>query len=183
MAEEEKQVEKATFAGGCFWCTEADFDKVEGVLRTISGYIGGPEKNPSYEQVSRGNTGHAEAVQVEFDPSVVSYEKLLDIYWKSIDPLTKDAQFCDTGSQYRTAIFYHSKDQKELALKSKKAIESSGRFSQPIVTEITEANTFYPAEGYHQDYYKKNPLRYNLYRTGCGRDAKLKALWGTDETS
>ena len=175
---EERKLKVATFAGGCFWCTEADFDKVEGVLKTTSGYIGGKEVDPKYEDVARGLTGHAEAVQVEYDPTVVSYEKLLDIYWKSVDPLTKNAQFCDVGTQYRTAIFYHGEEQQTLALNSKEKIEKSGRFSSPLVTEIVEAGTFYPAEDYHQDYYKKNPMRYQLYRTGCGRDSKLKKLWG-----
>ncbi len=168
----------AIFAGGCFWCTESDFDKVPGVLSTTSGYTGGHVDNPSYEQVSAGNTGHVEAVQVRYDPSRTSYAKLLEAYWPSIDPLTANAQFCDHGSQYRSVIFYGSPEEKTLAEASKAALQASGRFSQPIVTDILPASTFYPAEDYHQDYYQKNPLRYAYYRHGCGRDARLEQLWG-----
>lgn len=168
----------ATFAGGCFWCVEADFDKVPGVISTTSGYIGGRSANPTYEQVSAGGTGHTEAVQVVFDPAKVSYEKLLTYFWRTIDPTVKDRQFCDTGSQYRTGIFVHDAEQKRLAEASKAALEKSKPFSAPIVTEITLAATFYPAEDYHQDYYLKNPVRYNYYRSGCGRDKRLKQLWG-----
>ena len=168
----------ATFAGGCFWCTEADFDKVEGVISTTSGYIGGKTKNPTYESTSSGTTGHAEAVQVVYDPSKVSYAKLVEYFWRTVDPTVKDRQFCDTGSQYRTAIFVHDEQQRAIAEASKKVLSSSKPFREPIVTEITNATTFYPAEGYHQDYYTKNPVRYKFYRLNCGRDARLKQLWG-----
>ena len=169
---------KATFAGGCFWCVEADFDKVPGVISTTSGYIGGTVANPSYEQVSAKTTGHAEAVEVVFDPAKVSYEQLLDKFWHSIDPTTKDRQFCDAGSPYRTAIFTHGAQQAAAAQASKAALEKSKPFKEPVVTGIEAAGPFYPAEGYHQDYYKKNPVRYNYYRTACGRDARLAQLWG-----
>ena len=171
--------EKATFAGGCFWCVEADFDKVPGVLSTTSGYTGGTVANPSYEQVSAKHTGHAESVEVVYDPSKVSYEQLLAYFWHHIDPTTKDRQFCDVGSPYRTAIFAHGEAQLKAALASKAALEKSKPFKEPIVTEIVAAGPFYPAEGYHQDYYKKNPLRYEFYRTSCGRDARVKQLWGS----
>ncbi|MBX9773200.1 MAG: peptide-methionine (S)-S-oxide reductase MsrA [Xanthobacteraceae bacterium] len=166
----------ATFAGGCFWCTEADFDKVEGVISTTSGYIGGMAVNPTYEQVVTGRTGHTEAVEVVYDPKVVSYERLLDVFWKNHDPLAKDRQFCDRGNQYRPGIFYHSEDQRALAEATRKTHQA--RFKQPIQTEITAATTFYKAEDYHQDYYKKNPVRYQFYRFNCGRDARLEELWG-----
>jgi peptide-methionine (S)-S-oxide reductase len=169
---------KATFAGGCFWCTEADFDKVAGVLSTTSGYIGGTVPNPTYEQVSRKTTGHAEAVEIVFDPSRVSYEQLLEHYWRTIDPTTVDRQFCDSGSPYRTAIFVHDAAQLAAAKASLVALERNKPFKQPIVTQIHLATAFYAAEGYHQDYYRKNPLRYQYYRTSCGRDARLKQLWG-----
>jgi peptide-methionine (S)-S-oxide reductase len=168
---------KATFAGGCFWCMEPPYDELEGVISTISGYTGGSKKNPTYEEVSGGGTGHAEVVQVTYDPTKVSYENLLDVFWRNIDPLTANAQFCDSGSQYRSAIFYHDEAQKNLAEASKKRLQS--RFKQPIVTEIVRAREFYPAEDYHQDYYKKNPIRYKMYRHGCGRDQRLQTLWGT----
>src|SRR3990167_2976213 len=168
----------AVFAGGCFGCTESDFDKVPGVLSTTSGYIGGHLANPSYEQVSAGRSGHIEAVQVRFDPGKTSYAKLLEAYWPTIDPLTPNAQFCDHGPQYRSAIFYATPEEKALAEASKAALQASGRFQQPIVTEILPATTFYPAEDYHQDYYRKNPLRYAYYRNGCGRDKRLEQLWG-----
>lgn len=168
----------AVFAGGCFWCTESDFDKVPGVISTTSGYIGGTVANPTYQQVSAGSTGHVEAVQVRFDPSKTSYAKLLEAFWPTIDPLTANAQFCDHGSQYRSAIFYANADQQAQAEASKAALQNSGRFNQPIVTEILPASTFYPAEDYHQDYHQKNPLRYAYYRRGCGRDARLEQLWG-----
>ncbi len=167
---------KATFAGGCFWSVERFFDKVEGVVSTTSGYTGGTKKNPTYEEVSTGATGHAEAVQVTYDLKKISYEKLLDAFWHNIDPLTPNAQFCDTGSEYRTAIFYHDEMQKRLAEKSKKALQD--RFKQPIVTEIVAASQFYPAEDYHQDFHLKNPIRYQLYRAGCGRDRRLEEIWG-----
>ena len=169
---------KATFAGGCFWCVEADFDKVPGVISTTSGYTGGTVANPSYEQVSSKRTGHAEAVQVVYDPAKVSYEQLLDRYWHSIDPTTKDAQFCDHGSPYRTAIFTHGDAQAKAAQASLAALQKNQPFKEPIVTEILAAGPFYPAEEYHQDYYKKNPVRYQYYRSACGRDARLKQLWG-----
>ncbi len=168
---------KATFAGGCFWCVEADFDKVSGVLSTTSGYIGGTVANPTYEQVSSKQTGHAEAVEIVFDPSKVSYEQLLEKFWRTIDPTTKDRQFCDSGSPYRTAIFTHGPQQAAAAQASKAALDKSKPFAAPVVTTIEPAGPFYPAEGYHQDYYKKNPVRYNYYRTACGRDARLKELW------
>ncbi|MET1079575.1 MAG: peptide-methionine (S)-S-oxide reductase MsrA [Pseudomonas sp.] len=168
----------AVFAGGCFWCTESDFDKIPGVLSTTSGYIGGTLANPSYEQVSSGTSGHLEAVQVQFDPARTSYAKLLEAFWPTIDPLTANRQFCDEGPQYRSAIFYASAEEKRLAEASKSALQASGRFAQPIVTEILPATRFYPAEDYHQDYHSKNPLRYAYYRNGCGRDARLEQLWG-----
>ena len=167
---------KATFAGGCFWCMEPPFDKLDGVISTISGYAGGKKKNPTYEEVSAGNTGHAEVVQVTYDPKKITYEKLLEVFWRNVDPLTPNRQFCDVGSQYRTAIFYHDETQKRLAEESKKAL--SKRFKEPIVTEIVAASEFYPAEDYHQDYYTKNPLRYKYYRYSCGRDQRLEELWG-----
>ena len=167
---------KATFAGGCFWCMEPPYDELDGVISTISGYIGGTKKNPSYEEVVTGTTGHTEAVQVTYDPAKITYEKLLEIFWRNIDPLTANAQFCDHGSQYRSGIFYHDEAQKKLAEASKKRVQS--RFKQPVVTEIVRATEFYPAEDYHQDFYKKNPVRYKLYRYGCGRDQRLQELWG-----
>ncbi len=170
--------ETAIFAGGCFWCTESDFDKVKGVISTTSGYVGGKVENPSYEQVSAGGTGHAEAVLVKFDPKVISYAQLLKTYWLSIDPLTPNRQFCDSGSQYRSAIFYVNESQKKQALAYKKSLEDSKFFKQPIVTEINAASTFYPAEDYHQDYHTKNPVRYKYYRNSCGRDARLEQVWG-----
>lgn len=168
----------ATFAGGCFWCTEADFDKMPGVISTTSGYIGGKTVNPTYKQVSGGKTGHIEAVQVRFDPAKTSFSKLLTAFWPTIDPLTPNRQFCDDGSQYRSAIFYHDADQQRQAEASKVELAASGRFTQPIVTEILPATTFYPAEEYHQDYYIKNPIRYSYYRSNCGRDARLAEVWG-----
>lgn len=168
----------ATFAGGCFWCTEADFDKLPGVISTTSGYIGGGIVNPTYQQVSSGKTGHIEAVQVRFDPDKTDFAKLLAAYWPTIDPLTPDRQFCDHGLQYRSAIFYHNSDQKKQAETSKAELDASDRFNQPIVTEIRPATKFYPAEEYHQDYYVKNPIRYAFYRSGCGRDGRLEELWG-----
>jgi peptide-methionine (S)-S-oxide reductase len=169
---------KATFAGGCFWCVEADFDKVPGVLSTTSGYIGGTVENPTYEQVSSKRTGHAEAVEIVYDPGRVSYEQLLAKFWHSIDPTTRDRQFCDSGSPYRTAIFTHGPEQAAAAAASKAALEANKPFTAPVVTEIQAAGPFYPAEDYHQDYYRKNPVRYNYYRTSCGRDQRLAQLWG-----
>ncbi len=169
----------AIFAGGCFWCVEADFDKVEGVLSTTSGYTGGHVENPTYKQVSAGGTGHTEAVKIEYDPGVVSYEELLDHFWRNIDPTVADRQFCDRGSQYRAEIFYLDEEQKRLAEASKAALEKRKPFPQPIVTPITPASTFYPAEEYHQDYHRKNPIRYKYYRWNCGRDKRLEELWGS----
>ncbi len=171
--------EKATFAGGCFWCMESPFDQLQGVVSVTVGYTGGNVRNPTYEQVSAGGTGHAESVQIVYDPSVISYEKLLEVFWHNIDPTVRDRQFCDVGSQYRTAIFYNTEKQGELARKSKEMLEKSKPFQGPIVTEITPAGEFYPAEEYHQHYYRKNPIRYTYYRSSCGRDRRLKELWGT----
>ena len=155
---------------------EPPYDEIDGVVSTISGYIGGSKKNPTYEQVTTGTTGHAEAVQIAYDPSKVTYEKLLEVFWRNIDPLTPNAQFCDHGSQYRSAIFYHDETQKKLAEQSKQAVQR--RFKQSVVTEIVRATEFYPAEDYHQDYYKKNSIRYKVYRYGCGRDQRLEEVWG-----
>ena len=171
--------EKAVFAGGCFWCVEADFDKVDGVLSTTSGYTGGNVANPTYEQVSAKHTGHAEAVEIVFDPKKVSYEKLVEHFWHTIDPTTKDRQFCDAGSPYRTAIFAQDAAQLKIAQASKAALEKSKPFKEPVVTEVVMGGPFYAAEDYHQDYYKKNPVRYNYYRVSCGRDARIKELWGS----
>ena len=179
----DKSLATATFAGGCFWCMEPPFDKLDGVISTTSGYTGGHKKNPTYQEVSAGGTGHAESMQVLYDPAKVSYAKLLDVFWHNVDPLTLNAQFCDHGTQYRTAIFYHNEEQKRLAEASKQELEKSGRFPQPIVTEIVPASEFYPAEDYHQDYYQKNPIRYKFYRYNCGRDARLEELWGKAEGS
>ena len=170
----------AIFAGGCFWCSEADFDKVPGVISTTSGYIGGKTANPSYEQVSAGRTGHAEAVQVVYDPAKVGYDKLLDVFWRSIDPLVKDQQFCDHGDQYRSAIFYSNEQEKQLAEASKKAVEEKFK-PRAVFTQIAAAGPFYKAEEYHQDYYQKNPVRYKFYRYNCGRDQRLEELWGKNE--
>ncbi|MBK7262842.1 MAG: peptide-methionine (S)-S-oxide reductase MsrA [Rubrivivax sp.] len=170
--------ELAVFAGGCFWCVEADFDKVPGVLSTVSGYTGGTVANPSYEQVSGKHTGHAEAVQIRFDPAKVSYEQLLAVYWKSIDPTTTDRQFCDVGSPYRTAIFATDDGQLQAARASLAALQKSKPFKAAIVTPIERAGPFYRAEDYHQDYYLKNPVRYKYYRLSCGRDNRLAELWG-----
>jgi peptide-methionine (S)-S-oxide reductase len=167
---------RATFAGGCFWCMEPPFDALDGVISTTSGYIGGRTANPTYEEVSSGTTGHTEAVEIVYDPDRISYAKLLEVFWRNIDPLTANAQFCDVGSQYRAGIFVHDETQRRLAEESKRGVAQ--RLGKPIVTEITTASTFYPAEEYHQDYYRKNPLRYKLYRTGCGRDRRLEAIWG-----
>ena len=168
----------AVFAGGCFWCTESDFDKVPGVLSTTSGYIGGHVENPTYEDVSYGKSGHIEAVQVRYDSSKISYAQLLEVFWPTIDPITANAQFCDKGPQYRSAIFYGNPQEQALAEASKAALDSSGKLPGPVVTEILAATTFYPAEEYHQDYHSKNPIRYAYYRNGCGRDARLEQLWG-----
>jgi peptide-methionine (S)-S-oxide reductase len=173
------KLEKATFAGGCFWCMEHPFDALPGVLSVTSGYTGGQKKDPTYQEVSAGGTGHAEAVQIVYEPSKITYGKLLDVFWHNIDPTTKDRQFCDSGHQYRSGIFYHSEEQHRAALQSKETLEKAKPFREPIVTEIVPAGVFYPAEEYHQHYYKKNPIRYWYYRNGCGRDQRLKELWGS----
>ena len=180
--QEEPALEKATFAGGCFWCMEPPYDELDGVVSTTSGYIGGHVEDPTYEQVSSGRTGHTEAVEVVYDPAKVSYETLLEVFWRNVNPTDAGGQFCDRGSQYRTGIFYHSEEQRGLAEASKRALDASGRLPKPIVTPIEPASTFYRAEEYHQDYYQRNAFRYKLYRRGCGRDRVLKRLWGsTDE--
>ena len=171
-------VAKAYFAGGCFWCMEEAFEKVDGVLDAVSGYMGGAVKNPSYEEVSTGKTGHAESVEVRYDPAKVTYAQLLEAFWRNIDPITPDAQFCDHGNQYRAAIFYQTEEEKRAAEESKRSIEHSKRFSTPIVTQVTAASEFYPAEEYHQDFYKKNPVRYKFYKFTCGRAQRLESLWG-----
>jgi peptide-methionine (S)-S-oxide reductase len=169
----------ATFAGGCFWCMEPPFEALVGVVSVTAGYTGGHVPNPTYEQVSAGGTGHAESVQIVYDPSQVSYETLLDVFWHNVDPLAKDRQFCDVGHQYRTAIFVHGPEQRKLAEASRDALRASGPLQgRVIATEIVDAGPFYPAEEYHQDYYKKNPLRYRFYRATCRRDARLKEIWG-----
>jgi peptide methionine sulfoxide reductase msrA/msrB len=182
-AEEEKMIRIATFAGGCFWCIEADFEKAPGVVKAVSGYTGGHTENPSYEEVSTGTTGHVEAVQVYYDPSKITYQELLDIFWKHIDPTDPGGQFADRGDQYRTAIFYHDKEQKQWAEQSKQELSKSGRFDKPIVTEIVPLGTFYEAEDYHQDYYKDHSSRYRFYREGSGRDRFLKKTWGEGATT
>ncbi len=169
---------KAIFAGGCFWCMEPPYDAIDGVLSTTSGYIGGKQKDPTYKEISTGTTGHTEAVEVVYDPKKISYERLLEVFWRNIDPTVKDQQFCDVGSQYRTGIFVVNDAQKAAADASKAALEKNKPFTGKIVTEITQAGPFYAAEDYHQDYYLKNPIRYKYYRNGCGRDARLKQLWG-----
>ena len=168
----------ATFAGGCFWCVEHAYDQVDGVVRTISGYTDGDERNPTYSQVAAGRTGHTEAVRVVYDPSAVSYERLLEVFWYNIDPTVSDRQFCDTGSQYRTGIFYHDDEQRRLAERSRDAIADSGILPAPIVTPIEPAGDFWVAEDYHQDYHRKNPFRYKFYYSACGREDRLEELWG-----
>jgi peptide-methionine (S)-S-oxide reductase len=174
----DRRLETATFAGGCFWCMEEAFDKVNGVVSTTSGYTGGQKKNPTYEEVSSGATGHAEAVQIIYDPAIISYAKLLDAFWHNIDPTTADRQFCDKGTQYRSAIFYHSEDQKRRAEESRQALERSRPFKGPIVTQLASASEFYPAEEYHQNFYQKNPFRYKFYKYNCGRAQRLEEVWG-----
>ena len=169
---------RATFAGGCFWCMEGPFDELEGVKSTTSGYTGGQTENPTYKQVSAGGTGHTEAVQIIYDPTEISYEELLEVFWVNHDPTEADGQFCDKGNQYRPGVFFHDEEQKLAAEASRKEIENTKTFDEPVVTEITKADTFYPAEDYHQDYYTRNPLRYRMYRLGCGRDRRLEKLWG-----
>lgn len=173
-----KKHEKAIFAGGCFWCMEHPFDKLPGVISTTVGYTGGVKKDPTYEEVSAGGTGHAESVEVVFDPSIISYGELLDVFWRNIDPTTLNRQFVDVGSQYRTAVFYLNGEQKRLAEESMAKLETGGRYDRPIVTEIVPATIFYKAEAYHQDYYKKNPIRYKFYRYNSGRDRYLEKVWG-----
>lgn len=179
----ETNIETATFSGGCFWCSESDFEKAEGVISVISGFSGGLEKNPSYKDVSSGKTSHLEAVQIRYDADRITYSELLDVFWKHIDPTDSGGQFVDRGPQYRSAIFYHSPMQRQLAEKSRKELENSGVFHKPLVTEILPYTSFYEAEDYHQDYYKKNPLRYQFYRYGSGRDQFLKAAWGDRKTA
>lgn len=171
-------LKKATFAGGCFWCMEPPFDKLEGVKSTISGYAGGEQENPTYEQVSRGGTGHTEVVQITYDENLVTYEKLLSVFWMNIDPTDAKGQFVDKGSQYRPAVFFHDQLQKSAALKSRDELEKSGKFKSKIVVEVTELKDFYPAEQYHQDFYEKSPVRYKYYRYNSGRDQFLKKVWG-----
>ena len=177
-AADAQELAKAAFAGGCFWCMEPPFDALDGVVSTTSGYTGGHTANPTYEQVSAGKTGHAEAVEIVYDPRKVTYARLLEVFWRNIDPLTANAQFCDTGNQYRAVIFVHDATQRRLAEASKDAVAQ--RLQKPIVTEITAASQFWPAEEYHQDYYKKNPIRYKFYSTSCGRERRLDAIWGPD---
>ncbi len=174
------RTEKAIFAGGCFWCMESPFEKLPGVISVVSGYTGGQKVNPTYEEVSSGGTGHAEAVEIAFDPEKISYEKLLDVFWKNIDPTAIDRQFVDVGHQYRAAVFYLNDTQKNLAEASRERLQKFGRFTKPVVTEITQASVFYPAEEYHQDYYKKNPVRYQFYRGRSGRDQFLDSVWGKE---
>lgn len=178
--EGDTEYEEATFAGGCFWCMEPAFEKLDGVIEVVSGYTGGDQPNPKYEEVSSGRTGHAEAIQILYDPSKVTYQELLDVFWRQINPTDAGGQFADRGSQYRTAIFYHNAEQKRLAEESKEALQKSGKFDRPIVTEIVKATEFYKAEEYHQDYYKKSPTHYKRYRYGSGRESYLKETWGDD---
>ena len=180
MSKDDSTLQVATFAGGCFWCTESDFEKLPGVVKVVSGYTGGQKVNPSYEEVSSGSTGHVEAVQVYYDPSKLTYTELLDTFWKHIDPTDSGGQFVDRGSQYRSVIFYHDEEQKKLAEKSKQDLDKSGKFDKPIATEIIKFTQFYEAEEYHQDYYKTSPLRYKYYRSSSGRDQYIKKVWGSD---
>jgi peptide methionine sulfoxide reductase msrA/msrB len=177
MDKSAREVETATFAGGCFWCIEYAFEHIEGVVSVISGYTGGDEKDPTYQVVASGRTGHAEAIQVKYDPSKTKYSELLEVFWRQIDPTDPDGQFVDRGKQYRTAVFYHNEEQKKLAEQSKQKLEESGIYDKPIVTEIIEAQVFYPAEDYHQDFYRKSPGRYKNYRTNSGRDQYLEKIW------
>jgi peptide-methionine (S)-S-oxide reductase len=174
----DRPLEEAIFAGGCFWCMEPPYDKVDGVVSTTVGYTGGHKENPTYEEVSSGRTGHAEAIRIVYDPSRVDYRTLLEIFWRNVDPTDAGGQFCDRGSQYRPAVFFRDEEQQRLALESKAALEASGRFDGGIATEIVPSGPFYAAEEYHQDYYRKNPIRYNFYRYGCGRDKRLAEIWG-----
>lgn len=174
-----KPFAKATFAGGCFWCVEEAFQDLEGVVSVTSGYTGGQKTNPTYEEVSAGGTGHAESVEIVYDQSKIGYDRLLEVFWRNIDPTTPDQQFCDHGSQYRSAIFYHNEEQKRQAEESKKKVEGTKPFKEPVVTQIVPASTFYAAEEYHQDFYKKNPIRYKFYKHNCGRAKRLAQLWGS----
>jgi len=178
MKADSKNLKQAVFAGGCFWCVEHAFDHIPGVVKTISGYVGGQEANPTYEEVSSGSTGHTEAVQVHYDSNQATYQDLLEVFWRNIDPTQVDGQFVDKGKQYRTAIFYQDVEEKQSAEDSKKQLEESGKFDKPIVTEITQLAEFYPAEDYHQDYYLKNPVRYKTYRFFSGRDQFIDRTWG-----
>lgn len=180
QTEQQSETKEAIFAGGCFWCVESDFDKIPGVLKTISGYTGGHTKNPTYKEVTYKDTGHYEALKVTYDPKKVSYKQLVHSFWRTVDPTDKDGQFCDRGASYRTAIFVKGEKQKETATASKEYEQTKGKLKGRIVTPILEAKIFYPAEGYHQDYYQKNPLRYKYYRYSCGRDQRIKSLWGDD---
>lgn len=179
----DRRIDTAIFAGGCFWCMQEAFEKVDGVVEVTAGYAGGTVAKPTYEQVSAGGTGHAESVEVKYDPRKITYARLLDVFWHNVDPVTPERQFCDAGHQYRSAIFYRDDGQRRAAEASKRALEDSKRFSQPIVTEIVAAGTFYPAEEYHQDYYKKNPARYHFYKFNCGRAQRLEELWGKSSHS
>ncbi len=179
--EPDTRLQKATFAGGCFWCMEPPFDELAGVVSTTSGYIGGHVERPTYGEVSAGGTGHTEAVEVLYDPSTITYAQLLEVFWHNIDPVARNRQFCDSGSQYRSGIFFHDDEQERLARETKETLERSERFSDSIATEITQATAFYPAEEYHQDYYLKNPLRYKFYRYQCGRGKRLEQLWGATD--
>ncbi len=181
MGKEEMKLQTATFAGGCFWCTQADFEKLSGVVKVISGYTGGTKENPTYVEVSSGKTGHVEAIQVYYDPNKITYEELLDYFWKHVDPTDAGGQFVDRGSQYRSVIFFHDEEQKRLAEKSKEALNKSGRFNKPIVTEILKFTKFYEAEDYHQDYYKTHALKYKFYRYASGRDQFLEKVWGKEK--
>ena len=180
LAKEEAATRQATFAGGCFWCTQADFEKLPGVVKVVSGYTGGNKENPTYEEVSSGTTGHVEAIQVYYDPSKLTYEELLDFFWRHVDPTDPGGQFVDRGTQYRSVIFYHDEEQKRLAEKSKEALDQSRRFNKPVVMEIIKFTKFYEAEAYHQDYYKKHPIKYKYYRYASGRDQFLAKVWGKD---
>lgn len=182
VSADDAELQRATFAGGCFWCMEPPFDEVDGVIETISGFSGGHVENPSYEQVVRGGTGHLEVVQVTYDPDRVEYQTLLEIYWRNVDPLDGDGQFCDRGESYRPAIFVHDEEQARLARASLERLESSGRFEEPIAVTIEPFEAFYPAEDYHQNYYLENPARYKYYRWRCGRDERLESLWGASAT-
>jgi peptide-methionine (S)-S-oxide reductase len=178
MTNANAKTEVATLAGGCFWCIESDYEKIKGVISVQSGYTGGKEPNPTYEQVSSGKTGHVEVVQIVFNPDIISYREIMGKFWRSIDPLNPNGQFCDIGPQYRSEVFYRNEEQKKIAQETKREIDESGVLPSKIVTQITEASIFYPAEEYHQDYYKKNPIRYKYYRYSCGRDKRVEELWG-----